>query len=104
MIIKLLLFILILILLSSVLLSNSKREGLDQLKKNKKDLKKLKQDYNKNLIIKKEVSNLEDMVNTFKKNIKKLIKRIKDMTYSTMNTSAEDAKQPPPQAPSWMFD
>ena len=104
MIIKLLLFILILLLLSSLLFYNSKREGLDQVKKNENDLKKLKQDYNKKLIIKKEVSNLEEMANTLKKNIKKLTKRIKDMTYSTMNTSPEDVKQPPPQAPSWMFD
>ena len=104
MIIKLLIFILILLLLSSILFYNSKREGLDQVKKNKNDLKKLKQDYNKNLIIKKEVSNLEEMANTLKKNIKKFVKRLNNMTYSTMYTTAEDAPQPPPQAPSWMFD
>ena len=101
---RLLIIILILLLLCSVLSLYSKREGLDQVIQNQNDLKKLNDDYNQNLTIKQEATNLEDMESKLQKNIKKLLNRINSMTYSTMNTSPKDVPQPPPQAPDWMFD
>ena len=104
MIINLILIIIILLILSTFLFYNSQREGLSQVMQNKNNLKKLQDDYNNNLIIQKEVSNLEKMENILQKNIKNFIDKLTNMTYSTMNTSKNKVPNPLPTAPDWMFD
>ena len=104
MIINFILIIIILLILSTFLFYNSKREGLSQVIQNKNNLKKLTADYNNNLIIEKEVSNLEKMENILQKNIKKFIDKLTNMTYSTMNTSKKKVSNPLPTAPDYMFN